>query len=143
MAREIITDLHGKESYENAVKISEALFSGDIKSLTESQINDAFKGLEPFKISADVNIIDLLVNVGVCSSKREAREFVSNNAISINGNKVFTEDEVNLFKSMKLMFDVVDTDLWLSYLNDFISNKVERNIICVIDFFNKLKKYRK
>ena len=61
---------------------------------------------------------------------------------TVDGKKVFTDDEVNLFKSMKLMFDVVDTDLWLSYLNDFISNKVDRNIVGVIDFFNKLKKYR-
>ena len=61
---------------------------------------------------------------------------------TVDGNKVFSEEEVNLFKMIKLMFDVVDTDLWLTYLNDFISNKVERNIISVIDFFNKLKKYR-
>lgn len=61
---------------------------------------------------------------------------------TVDGNKVFSEEEVNLFKMIKLMFDVVDTDLWLTYLNDFVANKVERNIISVIDFFNKLKKYR-
>ena len=88
LAREIITDLHGSEAYEEAVRISESLFSGDIKLFTESQINDAFKGLEPFKISEDVNVIDLLVNGGVCSSKREAREFISNGSISLNGDKV-------------------------------------------------------
>ena len=88
LAREIITDLHGSEAYEEAVRISESLFSGDIKLFTESQINDAFKGLEPFKISEDVNVIDLLINGGVCSSKREAREFISNGSISLNGDKV-------------------------------------------------------
>ena len=88
LAREIITDLHGSEAYEEAVRISESLFSGDIKSFTESQINDAFKGLEPFKISEDVNVIDLLVSGGVCSSKREAREFISNGSISLNGDKI-------------------------------------------------------
>ena len=35
-----------------------------------------------------MNIIELLVLTGICSSKREAREFVSNNSISINGDKV-------------------------------------------------------
>lgn len=88
LAREIITDLHGKESFERAVKISEALFSGDIKSFTEKDIEAAFKGLTPSYIEDDINIVDLLVSFGVCSSKREAREFISNNSISINGEKV-------------------------------------------------------
>ena len=88
LAREIITDLHGKESYEEAVKISESLFSGDIKNFTEKEIEDAFKGLEPFTITEDINIVDLLVNNGVCSSKREAREFINNGSITMNGEKV-------------------------------------------------------
>ena len=88
LAREVITDLHGKEAFDEAVKISESLFSGDIKSFTENEIKDAFKGLEPFTINEDTNIVDLLVNGGVCSSKREAREFVGNGSISLNGEKV-------------------------------------------------------
>ena len=88
LAREVITDLHGKDSYEEAVKISESLFSGDIKNFTAKDIEVAFKGLTPFEINEDLNIIDLLVNSGVCSSKREAREFVSNNSITINGEKI-------------------------------------------------------
>lgn len=88
LAREVITDLHGALAYEEAVRISESLFSGDIKNFTESEINDAFKGLEPFTISEDTNIVDLLVNSGVCSSKREAREFLGNGSISLNGEKV-------------------------------------------------------
>ena len=88
LAREVITDLHGKESYLEAVKISESLFSGDIKNFTAKDIEVAFKGLTPFEINEDLNIVDLLVNSGVCSSKREAREFVSNNSITINGEKI-------------------------------------------------------
>ena len=88
LAREIITDLHGKESYENAVKISEALFSGDIKSFTGKDVEVAFSGLEPFKMNEDSLLIDVLVNNGVCSSKREAREFMGNGSITVNGDKV-------------------------------------------------------
>ena len=88
LAREIITDLHGKEAYMEAVKISESLFSGNIKDLTVEQIEDAFKGIEPFKINKDTLLVDLLVENNVCSSKREAREFISNNSISLNGNKI-------------------------------------------------------
>ena len=88
LAREVITDLHGEGAYEEAVRISESLFSGDIKSFTESEINDAFKGLEPFHITEDTLLVDLLVSGGVCSSKREAREFITNGSISINGEKI-------------------------------------------------------
>ena len=88
LAREIITDLHGVESFNEAVKISESLFSGDIKSFTSKDVLEAFKGLEPFKIETDVNIVDLLVNSNVCSSKREAREFISNGSITLNGEKI-------------------------------------------------------
>ncbi len=88
LARCIITDLHGSDAYDEAVKISESLFSGDIKSLTSKEIEMAFKGLDRLVIDKDMNIIDFLVDTNICSSKREAREFVSNNSISINGDKI-------------------------------------------------------
>jgi len=88
LAREVITDLHGSDSYLEAVRISESLFSGDIKSFTGSDIEAAFGGLEPFKINEDTLLIDVLVNNGVCSSKREAREFMGNGSITVNGEKV-------------------------------------------------------
>ena len=103
LAREVITDLHGEGAYEEAVKISESLFSGDIKNFTENEINDAFKGLEPFKLNEDTLLIDVLVNGGVCSSKREAREFINNGSISVNGEKV-TDLEMMITKS-SCLFD--------------------------------------
>ncbi|MBR3145959.1 MAG: tyrosine--tRNA ligase [Bacilli bacterium] len=88
LAKQIITDLHGEASYERALKISESLFSGDIKNFTSKEVEDAFKGLVPFEISSDLNIVDLLVESGVCSSKREAREFIGNGSITLNGDKI-------------------------------------------------------
>lgn len=88
LAREIITDLHGSEAYKEAVKISQSLFSGDIKNLTSKEIEMAFKGLDKLVIKEDMNIVDFLVEFNICSSKREAREFVNNNSISINGEKI-------------------------------------------------------
>ncbi len=88
LAKCIITDLHGEESYNNAVLISEKFFTGDISKFSEEDIKVAFKGLEPFKINTDTNIVDLLVTGGVCSSKREAREFINNGSITLNGEKV-------------------------------------------------------
>ncbi len=94
LAREMITDLHGEESYLKAVKISESLFNGDIKNFTGKEIEMAFKGLNAFNISKDMDIVQLLVEVGVCSSKREAREFVTNGSISLNGEKIVDLDFV-------------------------------------------------
>lgn len=88
LAREIITNLHGEEAYLEAVQISESLFRGDIKKLSLTQIEDAFKGIEPFEVGEELSIVDLLVSVNICASKREAREFVTNGSISLNGDKV-------------------------------------------------------
>lgn len=94
LAECIITDLHGVESYKNAVKISESLFNGDIKLFTKKDIEVAFKGLDVFNVESDLNIVDLLVNSGACSSKREAREFIGNGSITLNGEKVTDLDFV-------------------------------------------------
>ena len=88
LAREVITFIHGEDAYKEALNISEALFSGDIKSLTSKEIEMAFKGLDKLVIDKDMNIVDFLVEYNICSSKREAREFVNNNSISINGEKI-------------------------------------------------------
>ena len=88
LASEFIRDLHGEEELEKAIKESEALFSGNVGELTAKEIEEVFSGTEIKELSEDLNIVDLLVNNGVASSKREAREFVSGNSISINGEKV-------------------------------------------------------
>ena len=87
LAREIITDLHGEDAYLEAVKISESLFNGNIKELSVKQLEDAFKGIEPF-VAEEENLVDFLVQFGICFSKREAREFIGNGSISVNGDRV-------------------------------------------------------
>ncbi len=97
LARQIITDLHGEESFNKALKITEALFSGDIKSLNEDELKDALNGVDTSNISEDVNIVDMLVNTGILSSKREAREFLTNGSISLNGERI-TDLELTITK---------------------------------------------
>ncbi len=94
LAREIITDLHGKDEFNKAVKISEVLFSGDIKKLNLKEIEEGFKDVPNFAINTEENIIDFLVNNKICSSKREAREFVNAGSITINGDKITDLDYV-------------------------------------------------
>ena len=98
LAHEIIKDLHGEEEYQKALKMSEALFSGDVKDLTVSDIDLIFKDAEKKVLETEKNIVDLLVDLAICSSKREAREFVSGGTISINGDKE-TNLERNISKN--------------------------------------------
>ena len=88
LAREIITDLHGKEEYEKAVRISEALFKGNFNDLSNEELGEAFKGNEVKEIELNKNILDVLVEMNVAKSKRQAREFISGNSIEIKGEKV-------------------------------------------------------
>ena len=88
LAKEIITDLHGEEEYNKAVKMSEALFTGEFNNFNENEIEEIFKGYKKCIVSSNINIVNILINMNIASSKREAREFVSSNAISINGEKI-------------------------------------------------------
>ncbi len=88
LAEEVITFLHGKDEYENALKISEVLFTGNIKEFDTNTIEQVFKNVDNYEIDTDKNIVDLLIESNISSSKREAREFLSNGSIMINGEKI-------------------------------------------------------
>ena len=92
LAREVITDIHGKEEYEKALKLSQVLFNGDIKELTSKEIEEVFKGVPTYETEPGKTLIDVLVESHAASSKREAREFINNGAISINGDVVKEEN---------------------------------------------------
>lgn len=88
LAKEVIIFLHGEEEYKKAVKLTESLFNNKFDDLELSDIEDIFKNEKIREVQTNKNIVDLLIDMGVSSSKREAREFVNGNAISINGNKI-------------------------------------------------------
>ena len=96
LAWEIVKDLHGKEEADNAVQVSEKLFAGDFKGLAVKDILTGMKGVPTFKFTQDAPLVDVLVNNGMASSKREAREFIKNNAISVNGEVI--NDETAIIK---------------------------------------------
>ena len=94
LAWEIVKDIHGKEEADNAVQVSEKLFAGDFKGLAVKDILTGMKGVPTFKFTEDAPLVDVLVNNGMASSKREAREFIKNNAISVNGEVINDETAV-------------------------------------------------
>lgn len=91
LAEEVITFIHGKDALEEAKAITEALFSGNVKDLTDSQI-ESLKDIEKFEITKEDKLIDILTNNKITSSRREAREFLTAGAITINGEVVKDEN---------------------------------------------------
>lgn len=88
LAEEIVTFLHGEEGLKSALKITDALFNGNIKDLNESELKSSMNGVTTSSICNEMNIVDMLVNTNILSSKRQAREFITNGSISINGEKI-------------------------------------------------------
>ena len=101
LASEVIKDLHGEEECKKAIKITETLFSGNIKDLSEEELKDAMSGVDTYEINEEKNIVDMLVETGILSSKREAREFINNGSISVNGEKI-TDTEMLVNKETSL-----------------------------------------
>lgn len=93
IAEDVIIFLHGKDALEEAIMISEALFSGNVKNLTDEQIN-SLKDIERFIFNKDDKLIDILTNNKIASSRREAREFLTAGAITLNGEVVKDENMV-------------------------------------------------
>ena len=88
LAENVTEFIHGKEALDDAIRISEALFKGDLKSLSSKDIKAGFKEVPQVEVSkATTNIIDVLIESGIASSKRQAREDVNNGAIYINGER--------------------------------------------------------
>lgn len=93
LAYEVVKDIHSKEDGEHAIKVSEALFTGNVKELTDKEIEMVFKGMPSIESNEDT-IINIMVNNNIASSRREAREFLSNNAITIDGEIISDENHI-------------------------------------------------
>ena len=93
LAEELTELVHGREGLKSALNITRALFDGKIKELTSKEIRYAFKDADTIDIEEDILLIDVLVNSKAASSKREAREFINNGSISINGERCTALDK--------------------------------------------------
>ncbi len=88
LAEEMTTFVHGPEALKQAEKITQSLFSGDVKQLTTADIEQGFKDVPTYETEkTDIPLVDLLVNASISSSKRQAREDIKNGAIYINGDR--------------------------------------------------------
>ncbi|MFZ8326013.1 tyrosine--tRNA ligase [Staphylococcus aureus] len=88
LAEEVTKFIHGEDALNDAIHISQALFSGDLKSLSAKELKDGFKDVPQVTLSNDTtNIVEVLIETGISPSKRQAREDVNNGAIYINGER--------------------------------------------------------
>ncbi|OQA79480.1 MAG: Tyrosine--tRNA ligase [Tenericutes bacterium ADurb.Bin239] len=92
LAEEILTIVHNKEALKHAQNMSSALFSGHVKDLSAADIEDLFSHAL-VKVAANQKLEDVVIAVKAASSKREAREFIRGNSISVNGER-YTDPEL-------------------------------------------------
>ncbi|WP_066195003.1 MULTISPECIES: tyrosine--tRNA ligase [Gracilibacillus] len=86
LAEEMTKLVHSEEALQQAQKITDALFSGELATLNAVEIEQGFKDVPSVQIdNKEIGLVDLLVESGISSSKRQAREDIQNGAIYING----------------------------------------------------------
>ena len=89
LAEEVTKFVHGADALAEAQHITKALFTGELKDLTASEIEQGFKNMPNVEVpAATLNIVDFLVDATkIEPSRRQAREDVQNGAIYINGER--------------------------------------------------------
>lgn len=96
LAREVTALVHGEAKVQEAEAISRAFFSGQVESLTESQLVQACRAMPTTELRGDelahLSVVDLLTRVGLAESKKRARELVADGAIHLNGKKISAAD---------------------------------------------------
>jgi tyrosyl-tRNA synthetase len=92
LAQEMTTLIHGPEEYEKARKASEALFSGNFSGVERATLQQAFSDVPSCELNSSdapsTGLLDLLVQVGLCSSKGAARKDIKAGAVYIEGQKL-------------------------------------------------------
>ncbi len=89
LAEEVTRFVHGEAALQDALKITNALFTGDVQQLNADEIEQGFKNMPTFESEkVEQNLANWLVDLGIEPSRRQSREDIQNGAISINGEKI-------------------------------------------------------
>lgn len=92
LAKSVTEIVHGADEAAMAADISGVLFGdADLAALDPDTIKTMITSAPSVKVALDADVLDVLVESGLASSKREARQFVSDGAISLNGKAVTAE----------------------------------------------------
>lgn len=93
LAKRFISTIHSVEDYELAVDLSKLLFEERYNDLKEGQV-DNLNAL-PSAANKDMSLMDILIEAGFTSSRREFRDFLNSGAVKVNGT-VIDEEEFKL-----------------------------------------------
>ena len=90
LAEEVTRLVHGDEAYDSAKRITEALFSGDIQSLSEQELEQLkLDGLPASDLQiddlADKPLTSLFAECGMVKAGREVKDALGRNAVLVNG----------------------------------------------------------
>jgi tyrosyl-tRNA synthetase len=93
LAHAVTSFVHGTAEADKAVRASEVLFGGAIDGVPVAQLREIFADVPSISLPADrlnggASLVDLLVEVGACASKSEARRQLGQGAIRLNGHAV-------------------------------------------------------
>jgi len=108
LARGVIEVVHGAEKARAVIRLSEVLFApGGLQGLTEADLSD-FARILP-EINSSLTPVDALISLGFAESKKKAREFLSQGAISVNGEKISETDVLvkGILKKGKNKFAII------------------------------------
>ena len=92
LAQEIVTKIHGKDAYDQCLKISDALFYGKFEKLTLKELDICAKQFNLYKINQEMNLADFLIQNKIIQSKRVFRELLQAKTLSVNNIIVDKED---------------------------------------------------
>lgn len=100
LAEELTRRVHSDEDFDSVMAVSNVLFGKDAnaESLLKMSLLELMtisEEIPMFKLNIhplDINIADLLSNLGIVSSKSEARKAIQNNAVSINKLKISSHE---------------------------------------------------
>ena len=89
LAEEVTRFVHGEAALQDALKITNALFTGDVQQFNADEIEQGFKNMPTFESEkVEQNLATWLVDLGIEPSRRQSREDIQNGAISIKGEKI-------------------------------------------------------
>ncbi len=104
LAEELTVRIHSREAFESVLKVSELLFGKNadregLLAMSAAELKTVSEEIPVFEmdrttLSGGINIVDLMAQTGISSSKAEARRAVQGNAVSVNKEKISTPESL-------------------------------------------------
>ncbi|RJX69383.1 tyrosine--tRNA ligase [Vibrio sinensis] len=93
LAQQMTQFVHGENGLASAQRITQALFNGQVQNLSLSELQQLELDGLPCISTQQTDIVEMLLETGLANSKRIARELITNRSISINGEKLLSEED--------------------------------------------------